>query len=209
MYEDCLKVLLIDYLLDVMPSDSLITCEMPFSDSKRRADVVCISDQTHAYEIKGEKDNLDSLIGQLKDYKSCFTSTSIVITEKHLIKAKRIVPKEFGIMLVLDKKIIPLRKASNIKRLDKLGLASFLDIKSLISLLKNNNIYPIKKHFINSYYLKIHACKKLSTNTIYEEVILFFRKKYLPRYKLFLKERGDVTHVEDLIYLTSLPDELI
>ncbi|MEO8211094.1 MAG: sce7726 family protein, partial [bacterium] len=52
------------------------------------------------YEIKTEKDNLTRLVSQANNYSQVFDQAFIIVAEKHLQNAKKIIPDWWGIYLI-------------------------------------------------------------------------------------------------------------
>ena len=65
------------------------------------ADVVAVYKTMHCYEIKGETDSINRVVRQSRFYDLAFPLISLVTTQNHLKKAKIIVPKHWGILLVI------------------------------------------------------------------------------------------------------------
>ena len=117
--------------------------EVLFSQARRRADLLILSEEFHALEIKGNADHLTKLPDQLEDYRKTFDKVSVVVTKKHLNKVERDVPKSVGIILIADDKITILRNACIKRKLDKASLLMFLNKNLLITLLgvKGSNLF--------------------------------------------------------------------
>ena len=63
------------------------------------ADVVALYKDAHCYEIKGDGDKIERLNSQGSFYELSFRKVTIVTTQKHLSKTKKLVPKHWGILL--------------------------------------------------------------------------------------------------------------
>lgn len=76
-----------------------------------RLDLLKINGVTTAYEIKSEFDSLEKLEKQSQDYLKLFEYNYLVVAEKHLEKARLILPASFGIYN-LENKMLKRIKAS-------------------------------------------------------------------------------------------------
>ena len=87
----------IDWLLSTH-EDSLnfIGLEVRFSLNNRRADIFMLDEYIIAYEIKSELDSLDKLETQMKDYIKCFNQVWLITVDKHIEKARTIIPQSVG-----------------------------------------------------------------------------------------------------------------
>ena len=121
------------------PQYDAIGNEVLFSQARRRADLLVLSDSFHAIEIKGDSDNLTKLPEQLADYRITFDKVSVATTPKHIRRVRKIIPASVGIILVEAPDIEIIRKASLNRRLDKNSLLMFLDKKNLLRLLTTKN----------------------------------------------------------------------
>lgn len=74
--------------------------EIPINNS--RADFLTINGETTSYEIKSGLDNLDKLRKQSEDYLRAFEFNYVVIDNKHLANAKKILPTSFGIISFIN-----------------------------------------------------------------------------------------------------------
>lgn len=206
--EACIKVALIDHLMPTLEPGDTLACETAFADGRRRADVLTISTDLHAYEIKGDRDNLDKLANQISDYQRCFDFVSIVTTRKHVSKASNIVPKSIGILLYEDNRISQVRIPKRRVRLSKSCLAEMLDRNSLQNIARNIGISTNIVRIGGVAALRGKIATKLSLNELRSAAVANLRRRYADRFDQFRLERGRVTHVEDLLLLTNRPDNI-
>src|SRR5690625_4537558 len=61
------------------------------------ADMVVINGEIHGFEIKSERDTLERLPIQSKFYSKVFDTVTLVVSEKHIEKATKLVPDWWGI----------------------------------------------------------------------------------------------------------------
>ena len=66
-----------------------------------KADLVILNSTATVYEIKSERDSLDRLSGQLRDYRRVFAKINVITDESHLKPVLDRTPPETGV-LVLD-----------------------------------------------------------------------------------------------------------
>jgi hypothetical protein len=66
-----------------------------------KADLVILNSTATVYEIKSERDSLDRLSGQLKDYRRVFAKINVITDESHVKPVLDRTPPETGV-LVLD-----------------------------------------------------------------------------------------------------------
>lgn len=76
-----------------------------------RVDFLTINGHTTSYEIKSELDNLSKLSKQMADYLLAFEFNYLLIDETHVEKAKKILPKSFGLWSYKNGKYKKIRKA--------------------------------------------------------------------------------------------------
>lgn len=208
MLEIQIKKILLDHLLNQIDlhNDVLIS-ELPYLDQRRRADIALINKSgLHAYEIKGDKDNLDKVFDQINDYNRCFDSLTLVVTFRHLYLLKSLISKKIGLMLVNESEINVLKPASIRLNLEKSALLNFLTISQLTSLANTKNIpaKAIKAHSKAQLVNRLANCLNLPQAR--ESVHKILKEKYDNRHKYFLRERGRITLEEDVTVLTSHRD---
>jgi hypothetical protein len=74
--------------------------ELEICGGKARADMAVISDELIGIEIKGPKDKLDRLPGQIQHYSRCFDRVILVADEVHLPEANALVPSWWGMVSI-------------------------------------------------------------------------------------------------------------
>jgi hypothetical protein len=84
-------------------SDTLVIDELGLEHGKCRADIAVINGHLDGFEIKSDADSLSRLSQQIISYNAVFDHSSIVLEERHLSKAIRMIPTWWGIILVTDK----------------------------------------------------------------------------------------------------------
>ncbi|MBI3305984.1 sce7726 family protein [Candidatus Nomurabacteria bacterium] len=74
--------------------------EFGVSHGTARIDFAIINGVMHGYEIKSDRDTLDRLPEQMKQYNTVFDKMTLVVGKKHLYHAVNTVPSWWGITLV-------------------------------------------------------------------------------------------------------------
>ncbi len=83
-----------------------------------RVDFLTINGHTTSFEIKSELDNLSKLSKQIADYMLAFEYNYLVIAERHIEKAKNLLPESFGLWSYKNGKYKKLKKASLNDKID-------------------------------------------------------------------------------------------
>lgn len=197
MNAERIKIQIIEWLLDGQlgfnKQNDSIGLEVLFSRNRRRADMLVVSHELHALEIKGDLDNLLKLSIQLPDYLTTFDRTSLVVTKKHLLKARANVPRQIGLILFDNEDVSVVRKAMPRKRIDKDSLLMFLrkgELGKLVGISGYGNYSTDELRFL--------ASEKLSLNSIRQSVHETLQKRYGRRFKLFLQDLGMQVLADDL-----------
>lgn len=109
---------------------SIIVTEFELCQGVVRADFAVVNGHLHGYEIKSNEDTLDRLKLQIEFYSKVFDFVTIVIGERHLKKARSMVPPWWGIWVAANKKkkigIRQLRKPKQNQAIDRYSLAQLL-----------------------------------------------------------------------------------
>src|ERR1043165_1264120 len=81
-------------------NNCLVVDELGLNNGAVRADIAVLNGKLIGYEIKTSSDKLTRLPRQVKAYNQIFEEAHIVVAEKHLSSAKKIIPKWWGIYLI-------------------------------------------------------------------------------------------------------------
>lgn len=183
-------------------SKDSIGAEVLFSTNRRSADLLILSQNFHALEIKGFLDDPRKLEGQLDDYHKTFDKVSVIATPKHLDEVKKIIKPYTGLIL-FDGETFKVRKsAKQRKRLDKSSLLMFLNKNELNSLLK------VKNNNLSTDEVRMLIAKKLSTKDIRKAAYSSLKSRYDQLFKLFMKDTGGNIISDELKGLCGRIDEL-
>lgn len=94
-----IRKLLIQHLENAPITPKAIIEELRVHNGNAIADVVSVHSYAHCYEIKSDKDNVERALKQSKFYDLTFKKVTLVTTEKHIKKAKELVPPYWGLMV--------------------------------------------------------------------------------------------------------------
>lgn len=65
-----------------------------------KADLVILNGTSTVYEVKSERDNLDRLRDQVKEYRRVFSRINVIAAEDHVTAVAEVVPEDVGILLL-------------------------------------------------------------------------------------------------------------
>lgn len=172
---------------------SLITTELRFGSLSSSADIaIIVNNKLIAIEVKSKSDKLSLLSTQLSNYKLVFDEVYLILEKKG---NKHFSPESLninGLMILENNKIELLtnKKFKNPSRSKTEILYSIpiTFLKTKIPSLANLNASSVRSHIIEKYNLD--QCQ-----TLMLEYLLKSRSK---NYELFTKERGVITHLEDI-----------
>jgi len=197
--ENIIKAFLIDSLLKRNEAQTLFGNEVIFGSKGRHADLLYLTNNIKAYEIKAQNDDFRNLKLQLSDYKKVFDFLYLIVTENHFTKAKQTVRNNEGLVVITTKLEFEIYKeAKQIKKHNKdeiLGTINASFLKDYFHLPTNFSASEARK------YLKQKSIEEL------EKVLFeFLCDKLTAKNSLFFSERGNTTHFED-VGLLSFRDE--
>ncbi len=192
-----IKTYIINWLLDGglgfnSETDS-IGLEVKFSPKRRLADMMIISKNLHALEIKSENDNLTKIQDQIYDYRRTFEKVSVISTKKHLKGIRKLVSPQVGIILFENKSLKIIRKPKNRKRLDKQSLLMFLNKQDLYKNIKISDNFNY-----STDELRLIAEKKLTLKKIEAMAKNKLRIKYSRLMELLKHDMGKEILIDDL-----------
>jgi len=194
---------LLDSNLSFDPSRDAIGAEVLFSANRRRVDLLILSQELHALEIKGDCDDPRKLEGQLDDYHKTFDKVSVVTTPKHLNRITKIIKPLTGLILFERDTFKVKRLAKQRKRLDKYSLLMFLRKNELNRLSKVKNSDSLSTDEIRKLIVG-----RLSISEIRKVAYSSLRNRYGELFRLFLKDTGGNIIWDELKGLCGRIDEL-
>ena len=177
--------------LGFQKSQDAIGNEVLFSCNWRRADLLVLSDEFHAIEIKSDADSLSRLAEQLADYHRVFDKVSVVTTSRQLCGVQRSTAKKTGIIVLDADQPRVARQAHTARRLDKLELSRFLDMATLRRLLGRGT------RGISTDELRHRVADRLSIREIRRVAYDALRERYRKLFDLFLNDVGERQFGED------------
>ena len=202
-----IKTRVIKWLLDSNLSFDIkqdaIGAEVLFSANRRRVDLLILSQELHALEIKGYYDDPRKLEGQLDDYHKTFDKVSVITTPKHLSRIYKIIKPYTGLILFDGETFKVKRLAKQRKRLDKYSLLMFLRKNELNSLSKVKN----SDSFSTDEIRRLIA-GRLTINEIRKAAYSSLRNRYGELFRLFLNDTGGNIIWDELKGLCGRIDEL-
>ena len=189
--------------LDFDKSHDTITTEVLFSINRRKADLLIISNKTHALEIKSDSDDLRKLKLQLNDYCKTFDKVSVITTIKNISRIKRIIPRNTGLILLNNEKFKIIKTAKINKKLNKHSLLMFLPKIELFNLCASKNIREL-----STDELRNKLSHQLNISEIRAAAYLFIKKRYHKLFKFLLRDTEGKIVWDDLRGLCGKIDEL-
>jgi hypothetical protein len=175
-----------------------IGLEVPFLAHRRRADLLVLSGELHALEIKGDSDTLVHLQGQLRDYHKVFDRVSLVTTRRHLQRVYKIISPRTGVILFDSGALRVKRRARINRRLDKRSLLMSLN-KSQLNGIPHMRGQPC----LGTGEMREMATRRLTSRRVREAVYVLLRDRYRTLFRLFLNDIGDTVLLDDLRTLTG------
>lgn len=202
MSADIIKACLIDHYL-IKNQNYLFGNELMFGLKRRCADLIILKNNNSiiGFEVKSSNDDLRNLKEQLHDYRKVFDYVVVVVAESHLNKIKRFLSKKDGLIVIkndgkINEIIQPNRYQCNKNEILHSINAKFL--KSYFNIIGHQNAYNIRSTIM-----------KLNIETVKEVYISYLIDRLFNKNALFLKERGSVTHFEDIRILSSYNEDMI
>lgn len=184
-------------------SRDAIGAEVLFSPNRRRVDLLILSQELHAIEIKGCYDDPRKLEEQLDDYHKTFDRVSVVTAPKHVNSIYKSIKPYTGLIL-FDARTFKIRRLAKLrKRLDKYSLLMFLQKNELNSLSKVKN-----SNTLSTDEIRRRIVKRVSVNKIREAAYSSLRKRYSELFRFFLKDTGGNIIWDELKGLCGRIDEL-
>ncbi|MDF2159389.1 sce7726 family protein [Algoriphagus sp. CAU 1675] len=155
-----------------------------------RLDLLKINGVTTAFEIKSDFDSLEKLEKQSQDYLALFEYNYLVVGEKHLDKALKLLPSDFGIYIVKNKKLKRFRSSRRNKTIDPKSQLSTLTSKELRGEFKSTESNWILANF-----------SSIEVNEAFKKIL---KKRYAKKWN-FIKERSSEIFPLDYQYFFHHP----
>ena len=169
--------------------------EARYSATERRADVLVVSDYSHAFEIKSDVDRLDRLPEQLKDYRRTFDFVTVVTTPKHTQKVQKMLGRNDGLIAVSSQEAREIKAPKRNKKIIKRNMISMCS-KSVLSEILDMpyDSLPLDK-------IRILAEKKLPLAVLRQATLRELKRRFQNRYDAFLEEARVPYRESDLVLL--------
>lgn len=192
---DIIKAKVIDFLIEKFEG-VVIGDEVKYGSSRKVVDLLALyKGETYAIEIKSAKDDLRRLPEQISEYSKIFDHSMVFTTKEHLLKIRQVTKSNVSIFeFGADETIVGslLEKRNNVQKSEMLATMNATFIRKSLNISNSKNSDDIRK--------KAMRYKK---EVIHSLLFRYFIEKCYAPYKLFLKERSDVTEVDDLILLSN------
>lgn len=117
-----------------------VLTELCVAGFSRRADVVLVNGRLSAFEIKGERDNLDRLSGQIETYVRYFERVTVVCAPRHTAGVLEEVPPEVGVWEAVADGVSVVRLAAEQLVPDRAAWLSYLPVRELTELLTRHGV---------------------------------------------------------------------
>ena len=156
-YDESVRSALSDFLVDELRQSQKITghpsriiSELGIGHGAFRIDIVAVNGLMHGYEIKSDADTLARLPEQAEAYSRVFDKLTLVVGERHIIKALSIIPDWWGVKLAkshADGTILfsDIRTALNNESQDVFSVAQLLWRQEALDILESRNFaYGVK-----------------------------------------------------------------
>jgi len=200
MNADVIKTKLIDYLI-TYNEEVIIGSEVAFGFNKNMADIVqLLHGKTYAFEIKGDRDDFRRLSNQISLYQVVFDYLYIVTTVKHISYCRKLNASIGLILITPENDIAVIRKAK---------------IQPLTN--KRETLETINSHFLKSHFnivgnktaAEIRDSISIKNKKVVKDALYaYFQSLIMPKFQIFLNEKGIQTHLED-VPLLSLHNRII
>lgn len=163
-----------------MPRGTMVLPEMVVDNWARRVDLALIGRDFHAVEIKGERDTLDRLGGQLEAMRRLFNRVTICVASRHLCRLAGFDMDGLGLIEARDCdghiEFHTLQHASHCEVSDRRGLVHFMTRSDIETTLRNAGVVIPPRTFI--YPLREMA-EKLPLQALQEAAIGSLRRRFL------------------------------
>lgn len=194
---DYIKSIFIDFTISKDPN-VIIGNEIMYGTGRRLVDLIVLKDnKITAIEIKSDSDNLKRIQEQIKEYKKIFNFVVLIITRKHLENILEITSKDIGIYLITEDFLIQLIRLPQLqKKTDKREVLYSINSRYLKKMGE-----PLTKRLHSD---EIRRCfEKKSLSYLNSLLFCYLQNKISSNFRIFISERGEQTHIEDLSTLSS------
>ena len=189
-----LKCQIIDYF--IAQSDNIIIGnEVMYGSQRKVVDLLMLKDKSLcAIEIKGDNDNLKLLPFQMEEYSKVFDYIYLFSTKKHEKAIMEMLPNNVGFFIIEDGIINRVKIPRKIQKHDKMEMLYSINTTFLVK----NGI----KFNENSDITRLSA-KRKSLLWIHSILYEFWYSRLYAPFASYVKERGEVSHLDDLLLLNG------
>ncbi|TQM17059.1 hypothetical protein FB548_0427 [Pseudoxanthomonas sp. 3HH-4] len=192
---------LVQWILESLDANESLSIELPFRDVRRKADLAIISqDRLSAIEIKGARDNTQTLEKQIADYQEMFLDVTIATAPRHLNRVREITPRAVGIVLLDSQSVRLLRKPTRRRNLSRIAAANWLDRNELATLIGRSNVRDL-----GIAEARELAAESFSSDELTRQALSSISSKNSERFAAFLRERSKNIDLDDLHMLALQP----
>lgn len=178
-----LRILLLEYIARTYSGvEHFVALEARYAANGRRADVLVVSDQSHAYEIKSDVDRLGRLPEQLKDYRRTFDFLTVVTTPARACKVEKMLGENDGFIIISDQGVCEVKAPKSNKKLFKKNMISMCSKPVLAEALN------VARGALAREKLCILAERKLTIAELRQVVLQELKRRFKARYNEFLEE---------------------
>lgn len=198
LYRDLdLRILLLEHIARTAHVDTeyFVALEARYAASDRRADVLVVSDYSHAYEIKSDVDRLDRLPEQIRDYRQTFDFLTVVTTQLHARKVKKMLGMNDGLIVMSDEGanvVIEAKKNKKIARKNMIFMCSKPVLAKALS---------VSAEVMSLGEMRKLAERKLSVAELRHVMFRELKRRFKKKYEEFLKEASIPYRESDLVLL--------
>lgn len=199
IYADDLKALVISALLPALALDEVLGTEVRFGEGQFRADLVISSPvRLSAFEIKGPRDNLDKLGGQVLGYTTSFLDFSVVADDVWLDAVRPLVPRATGLMTLQGSILHVVRQPRVLSRLRPDAALRWLRTGELRDLLRSYDL-PTTGHYA---LLAETVRDRIPVAELSSFTLSAIHERLRPRFEAFREELGRTVTLDDVRMLT-------
>jgi len=155
----------------IKSNSALLVEEMEVCSGRARVDLAIICDHLIGIELKGPKDDVSRLPGQVKAYSQCFDRVILVVHESLVQKARPLIPSWWGLVISMQ------RNDQLVYKFEKRPKPNpNLDLDALLSLLWRDEIDSLLIDLLGR-----NAQQRATKKTIREELITNVGRQVLHR----------------------------
>lgn len=189
---------LVQNLIKDLGAEETLCTEMPFLNVRRKADIALLSpSRLAAFEIKGPRDNIQSLSEQIQDYQRMFLEVTVAASPNNISKARELLPDAVGIILLGEDELRILRKPKRVKILPPSSAAAWLGARDLGRLIGST-----KARAMGIEKARDYAAQSLKPRDLSAYALRVVAERNTQRFAAFWREKGGEIDLDDLQMLS-------